>query len=89
MNKYMMKMIFDKITYQIWAQDVALPYPPITTPQTSRCTGDGGGWWWWWRWKIIGWQRDAQIMITLGLMQFLTPFQFVCLAAPSKNCLNS
>ena len=34
-------------------------------------------------------RRSAQVMWSpLGLTEFLTPFQFICLTAPSRNCLN-
>jgi hypothetical protein len=43
------------------------------------------GGWWWWMWKRKDWWQHAQ---PLGLTEFLTPFQFLCLTAPSKNLIN-
>ena len=67
---------------------------PFPTPKSSllyslRCP-DGpymdGLWLWWVVVVDVDEQRSPSdsSAITLGLTEFLTPFQFVCLAAPSK-----
>jgi hypothetical protein len=65
--------------------------PPLPLPQTFWwvvCGWDvvvDGGWWW----KRKDWWQCTQVVQSpLRLTEFLTPFQFICLTAPSRNCLN-